>query len=72
MFEDLLVQWNGSNKARNMLDNRAGVLRGCCTCLMTAGDKNRLLVRALSSLLSSQRVYLLTLQWEAAFEFRLL
>ncbi len=44
MFEDLLVQWNGSNKARNMLDNRAGVLRGYCICLMTAGDKDRLLV----------------------------
>lgn len=44
MFEDLLVQWNGSNKAINMLDNRAGVLRGYYFFLMMAGDKSRLLV----------------------------
>lgn len=44
MFEDLLVQWNGGNKAINMLDNRAGVLRGYCICLKMAGDKSRLSV----------------------------
>lgn len=37
MLEDLLVQWNGCSKAINMLDYRAGVLRGYCS--MTAGDK---------------------------------
>ena len=37
------VQWNGCNKAINLLDKRAGVLIGYCICLMTAGDKGRLL-----------------------------
>lgn len=37
MLKDVLVQWNGRSKAINMLDCRAGVLRG--NCLITARDK---------------------------------
>lgn len=50
MFEDLLVQRSGNNKASNVLDSRAGVLRGYCICWMTAGDKGRLLVCKLHGL----------------------
>lgn len=45
MFEDQLVQWNGSSKARNVLDNGAlwCFKRLYCICLMTAGDKGQAL-----------------------------
>ena len=39
----MLVQQNGSNEARNVLDNgAAGDLGGYCLCWMAAGDNGRL------------------------------